>query len=430
MRLPGRTVGAGLRLVLCLTLAAAPSLASAGCSGGAPTVITGPVTITFWHSQRGAGSELLGQLAAEFSSVEPNITVKVVSKDDPNALAEELDDAVAAGEAPALAEVPEAALPGLRARQALQTLQSFIASQHYGLEVADRDDFWPAFIQSNTAGRQVWGLPFSHKVYALVYNPSLVAVPPDTWDALKETASALTRRDPDPAKSVFGLAFRANAELFALFLYQNGGSLVSGDPPKAAFNSQAGMTALDYLYELAYLRKAVLLTMGSPIDALVDGRAAMAIVPVGWAPGGAGPSPLAIAPLPAGLTRATLAPGTSLVLTAGRTPAEQEAAWRFVRWLTEPENAARWAAATGDVPIRRSVVEQPVWRYGFGRDQGWRDVLAQMGQAVALPYGPGWAQVAAELSGAVRVYLLGQANSSQAVLDGAAQEANQALSSR
>ncbi len=401
--------------VFLVTLLAA--LPWAGCSGGPATVIEGPTTITFWHSQKGPGAALLANLAEEFSRLEPYITVDLAYRGDPSQVAADLSSAVIAGRGPVLAEVLTEALDGLRVAGTIIPMGSFIASRQYGLNMEDLKDFWPCFVQANTVDRQVWGLPFSHKIYGLMYNPDVLQEPPTTWDGLREAASALTRRDANPALSVFGLAFRPDAELFTLFLYQNGGQLLAGDPPRMSFASPQGTGCLEFLAEITTLRRTALLTMGDSFEAVADGRAAMAIGPVGRTADELSGAGVALAPLPSGVARATLAPGTSLVLAAGSDAASEEAGWRFARWLTGTEIAARWAAATGDVPVRRSAMERPVWRQGPGSIRGWSAVIAQMDVAVILPASPSLGRIRDELNAAIPSYLLGRINSSQALLD-------------
>ncbi len=396
-----------------------------GCSGGPDTVINKPTTIAFWHTQKGAGAKLLADLVAEFSKNLPSVTIDLVYRGDSPDLAADLAAAVAAGEGPILAEVPEEALPELRNGGTIIPLGQYISSRHYGLGVEDLDDFWPCFVQANTLGRQVWGLPFSHKVYALSYDPAKLGPSqvPATWEELAATASELTSRNSDPAQSVFGLAVRPGADLFTLFLYQNGGQLLTGDPPRPVFDSPQGTGCLEFLAELTVLRRAAVLAMGDPAETVAGGRAVMAIGPVGWPAGEpAGGAGIALAPLPSGLTGATLSPGTSLVICAQSSPAQAEAAWRLARWLTRTDTAARWCAATGDVPVRRSSMDDPSWLDGPGRIRGFRAVVQQLDVAVVIPGSVQLETARKELDSAVTPYLLGQISSSQSLLDGVAEK--------
>jgi sn-glycerol 3-phosphate transport system substrate-binding protein len=57
--------------------------------------------------------------------------------------------------------------------------------------------------------------------------------------------------------------------------------------------------------------------------------------------------------------------GASLLINRGiwiinlRPEEEQEAAWKFVKWLMEPEQQAEWFAGTGYLPVNHSAVDLP-----------------------------------------------------------------------
>ncbi|KPK21883.1 MAG: hypothetical protein AMJ76_01530 [Dehalococcoidia bacterium SM23_28_1] len=51
--------------------------------------------------------------------------------------------------------------------------------------------------------------------------------------------------------------------------------------------------------------------------------------------------------------------GRSLWILKGRPEAEQEAAWKFVKWLMEPEQQAEWFAGSGYLPVRISAYDLP-----------------------------------------------------------------------
>ena len=57
---------------------------------------------------------------------------------------------------------------------------------------------------------------------------------------------------------------------------------------------------------------------------------------------------------------ATALYGASFFILQGhpsRDPVRQEAAWRFIRWFTEAEQTARWAAELEALPVRFSALE-------------------------------------------------------------------------
>jgi sn-glycerol 3-phosphate transport system substrate-binding protein len=70
---------------------------------------------------------------------------------------------------------------------------------------------------------------------------------------------------------------------------------------------------------------------------------------------------IGIAPLPGapGGTGAPLRFGGFLWIFNLRPEREQEAAWKFIKWLMEPEQQAEWFAGTGYLPVSHSAVDQP-----------------------------------------------------------------------
>jgi len=68
-----------------------------------------------------------------------------------------------------------------------------------------------------------------------------------------------------------------------------------------------------------------------------------------------------VAPLPAPQSPdgGMIVGGASLWIIKSRPQAEQEAAWRFLKFLVEPAQQADWYSGTGYFPIRRLAYEEP-----------------------------------------------------------------------
>jgi len=84
----------------------------------------------------------------------------------------------------------------------------------------------------------------------------------------------------------------------------------------------------------------------SVVDALEKGSASLEI---------------GVAALPGvpGGTGAPLVFGRNLWILNLRPEEEQEAAWKFVKWLMEPEQQGEWFAGSGYLPVSRSAIDQP-----------------------------------------------------------------------
>ena len=90
-----------------------------------------------------------------------------------------------------------------------------------------------------------------------------------------------------------------------------------------------------------------LMRLRSVVDALGKGvqGVEMGVAAVPGVPGGIGGAPLLF--------------GRVLWILNLRPEREQEAAWKLIKWLMEPEQQAEWFAGTGYLPANHSAVDLP-----------------------------------------------------------------------
>ncbi len=68
-----------------------------------------------------------------------------------------------------------------------------------------------------------------------------------------------------------------------------------------------------------------------------------------------------VAMLPARTRRGSPTGGGNFTISKKATPAQQEAAFRFAKWMTQPERAAQWSIDTGYVGVSRAAYDtQPM----------------------------------------------------------------------
>ena len=86
------------------------------------------------------------------------------------------------------------------------------------------------------------------------------------------------------------------------------------------------------------------------------------------------------------------APGGSSLVVFRSSP-HQEAAWKLVRYLSEPAVQARFNAVTGDLPARRSAWETPT----VANDPQIAAFEGQLARARAVPKAPEWERIVTEM---------------------------------
>jgi len=126
----------------------------------------------------------------------------------------------------------------------------------------------------------------------------------------------------------------------------------------------------------------------------------------------------------------TLVGGGALYIVARSSPARQEAAWRFARFLNGADQQAFWAASTGYVPIRRSAVGLPTLEARWDEVPQFQVAYEQLLQGVENPAsaGPVIGDYEAVRRAVVHAFeQLSQGTAPDDALAGAATAANEAI---
>jgi multiple sugar transport system substrate-binding protein len=322
-----------------------------------------PVTITFasWVNE----TPMMVRLRDSFHEVHPTITVEFQGVP-----AEEMDarltTQIAGGNPPDSVFVDMSSVVDYASRNALVDLEPYIAKS----VAVKRDDYIGAFLEAVLWEDKMYGLPYDGETTGLFYRKDLfeaagIAAPPKTWEELAAAAEALT------GENQYGyIMFAPEAAYYWYpYLWQNGGELLSEDGSEIVFNSDAGKEAAEFYVGLAQYSPPDFLNSNS-----YDGRVAFATGQVGMYVAGAWFASVMqdeypditdlwdAAPLPEGVRCATTIAGDTLVIP--EQGQNHDAAWKWIEFLSAPQNMALWALGTPEnpgsvLPPRRSLLEDP-----------------------------------------------------------------------
>jgi ABC-type glycerol-3-phosphate transport system substrate-binding protein len=225
--------------------------------------------------------------------------------------------------------------------------------------------------------------------------------PPETWDEFKAMCMDATRdADGDGINDTFGYAISPSGSTLTSWVLSRGGELLSEGGQSVMFQEQ-GLEALTLLKELmdsGYAYQAVVedsdrldFAQGKVLfifDSLEGLRYYSAAIEEGtivepdfeWA----------IAPFPHQATRPIVGIyGPTLCIFKTR-PQKQLAGWLFLKWLTEPEQVARWAVAAGHFPVRESAVETETMKTYFEENPLYEKAFGFLEYARMEPAIAGW----------------------------------------
>jgi len=325
---------------------------------------TAPVTVTFasW-----VGAEPgMKKLIQKFQTEHPNIKIELQNVPAEEAT-EKLTAQIAGGNPPDVAFVDAGTVANFASRKALVNLDNYISRS----DVVKADAYVPAFKTFTTYQNSMYGLPFDGESTALFYRKDLfaaagVASAPTTWEEFEAAAKALTK----PEQQRYGWAMFATESAYYWYpwLWQNGGHLLSDDGKEVLFSDDAAKRAAEFYVSLTKYAPKDYLNSNSydGRQAFANGQAAMYVAGSWFAGTLTDEFPQIngkwdVAPLPKGSAGCgTTIAGDALVIFSQSKKAD--AAWKFIEFLSKPENVAEWtykSPAGTTLPPINSLLDSP-----------------------------------------------------------------------
>lgn len=297
-------------------------------------------------------------LVADFEKLHPNISIQPVYTGDYATTVTKALTAFRGGNAPQIAVIGDIEAYSLIDAGAILPV-SDLANDQAGK--AWIDGFYPAFIRKIQG--KVWGIPFQRSTVVLYWNKQAFQqaglngdTPPANWQQVVDFGQKLVIRDGNTVKQ-WGIEIPSTPIGYWTFqgiAATNGSHLDNGKGTAVTFNTPANVEALTWLTDLAQKYqvspKGAITWSTTPQD-FIDGKTAMMVTTTGnlTTVRENAKFPFGVAMLPEKTQRGSPTGGGNLYLFNGTSPAQQQAAVTFMRWLSSPEQAARWSIATGYV---------------------------------------------------------------------------------
>ncbi len=325
-----------------------------------------PLTLTLWHTQTGAGRTLIEEMASDFTQAYPSISLRVEPKNAEGDLLKQGLAAVALNQPPDVIIASPRTMAEFGRRDALVPLGPYLDDAQVGLLGQERSDLLPGALDGGYSlvdKGQLQAFPFDARTVVLYYNADYLraakaSLPPHTWDDFSNAARATTR------EQVHGWVMSPEAEAFYAFVYSRGGAVLNDTQTQVMFNGEAGLKSLQLISALTNGGAAYLAENADKARAdFIDGRATFwfgtttDLMPISTAIGKAGTKfQWGVAGVPqndAASPKAVLLGSTMGIFRT--TEVRQRSAWFLARWLTMPEQTARWSRTTMALPVRLSA---------------------------------------------------------------------------
>ena len=337
-------------------------LASMGVSAAKAT------EIEIWYSLGAKYSAPLEELIEKFNKGQNEVFVKGVYAGSYASTTEKLLAACVAGNPPALAQLEQTMAGQIVDNETVIPLQQFIDK--------DKDfninDFIPQLLTAKKNGK-IYGLPLNPSTLVMYYNKDLFRKaglnpdkPPQTWDEVYEAAKKIKA----VGKDYYGIGLYSGEWVVEAAIWQFGGEIVSDDHKKILFNGQGAIDAVTFWKKLvdeglAFYgagREASDLDFAGHIGMTLRSSGSLETMKESCT------YEVGVTRLPYAKRRATAIGGANIYMFAGISKAQQEAAWKFTKYITKAENQGSWAAATGYMAASKSALESAQWKKLFTED--------------------------------------------------------------
>ncbi|MCL6527215.1 MAG: sugar ABC transporter substrate-binding protein [Thermaceae bacterium] len=264
-----------------------------------------------------------------------------------------------------------------------------------------------------------YGLPFVSNATALYYNEEMlkaagITKPPATWVELQNMAKKLTVGDR------YGFCFSAvgteeGTFTFLPFLWSTGSDLTT-------FGDAGTVKALEFWNTLVNKDKSVSKAVigwsqGDVYQQFIAGKCAMMIngpwqlpnfkkdkVAFKWN----------VAPWPKDKESVSILGGENFALGNGK---NVEEAWKFLAWLTKPENLKPLIVTNGSLPNRTDMAKDPTWN----NDPVIKLFVEQVSVAKPRAYGAKYPQISEQIWTAFQSVLSGKKSPADAAKEAAVQ---------
>ncbi|MDR6393606.1 ABC transporter substrate-binding protein [Herbaspirillum seropedicae] len=349
---------------------AALAVSAAFCT---PVLAANPVEISFYYpvAVGGAVTKTIDSMVADFEKAHPDIKVKAIYAGTYQESIVKALTAFKGGTPPTLAVLLSTDLFTLIDENAILPIDSLASSAEDKKWIAG---FYKGFMENSQTEGKTWGIPFQRSTIVMYYNKALfkeAGLNPDkapaNWNEMVEAAKKLTKRDAAGNVTQWGVKIPSTG--FGYWMFQamtasNDTLLMNSAGTKTYFDKPGAVQALQHWVDLTTKEKVMpagSIEWGTTPKDFLEQKAAMV-----WTTTGNltnirtnASFPFGVAMLPGIKHPGSPTGGGNFYVFNKTSPAEQQAAMKFIRFATEPARAAQWSIATGYVAPRQDAWDTP-----------------------------------------------------------------------
>ncbi len=339
-----------------------------------------PTEISFFYPVAVGGpiAKIIDEFAADFSKENPAVKVTPIYAGSYQDTIVKALTANKSGTPPVTSVLLSTDMFTLIDEDAIVPIDNFVKTAD---DKAWLGGFYKGFMLNSQTGGKTWGVPFQRSTVVLYYNKELFKAagldpskPPANWAEMADYAKKLTVKDASGKVLQYGVQIPSSGFpywLFQALAIQNDVVLANDTGNAVRYDDPKVIEALQYWVDLA--RQGVhppgIVEWGTTPKDFFEKKVAMMWTTTGNLTNVRANAKFdfGVAMLPAGKRKGSPTGGGNFYIFKKSTPAQQEAAFKFIKWVTQPERAARWSIETGYVAISEAAYATDALRK-YGRD--------------------------------------------------------------
>ncbi len=334
--------------------------------GAGPAIAQSKATVSVQYPLGFIFDKVFGELKEAFEKANPDITVKYLP-----AYKEYEDAAQTALRGAVTKQLPDVSLQAINLqrlfvdRKIAMDLTPFIAKE----KDWEGQGFGKSMMALSTYGGKPYGLAFAASTPIVYVNDDLVAKAggdpakfPTTWDGILELSNKIAKTGPDTVGLFYSWAITGNWMWQAL-VFSHGGKMMSDDEKTVAFDKEPGKKSIELLGRMVREGGMPDLTPEASRAAFFAGKLGI------WTEstsllrvadeGVAGKFKWRTARFPVPGPNPKLPTGGAAAMMFATDPKQQEAAWRYMKFITGPVGATIMVKGTGYMPPNSLPANDP-----------------------------------------------------------------------
>lgn len=343
--------------------------------------------VALWFSYGGKNREVLLDLVRRFNDSQTDLRIVPTYQGDYFEALAKLRTALAAGIAPAVTHVVGEVVPYLEHAGVLEHLDEYEGAGTLGLVRS----LGQAGAFQDGDQRPLCAIPFNRSTPIMYLNRDVLDArglsPPGTWDELREVATELASGDR------YGFEVPISWWFWVAMVGQAGGALL-GPKGEVLLGGAAGEKALSYWQSL--VKSGVMRPPpGRDYNAwqvvnqdFLAGRVAMIWTSTAYLRYLEETARFRIlcAKLPRDVKRSVPTGGTFFVIPKAAAPENKKAAWTFLRFMCETEQARDWATRTGYLPVTEAGIQALTQSGYYDKHPNDRVAVSQLADVEPWPW--------------------------------------------